>query len=449
MESGEDALFESAARHQRQPTAQRWLMLAPYTLAYLVYCVFHLVAWPFLGIRSLKRAKKRDHRGLILQRLLGGSKPPHRARWVVIAAGGLGEKRAGFAFAEKIIAERNPDVGVCVQSHNASKLTHATVACGVLPFNNPISTLIFLWRWRPQAILAVEFWDNHHLKAQARLMGVKTAVFNVPITYGATRQITFQSRWRYRFVGVYCCQAKEHRRRMKTAKIPDDCLVVTGPIGIKVDPVQGLTQSPEDVRVEWQERLGISASNFPVVVAGSTYKYDETVVLEAFAKLRSEFPHAALILAPRGVRRPGGCDSTLLDYGLDFVRRSEANGVLPTTNIVLIDTFGDLKYLYSVGHMAFVGGTFGVQGTGHTPVEAMAWKLPITMGPDYPQQKTVVDLLLNKGLVRICRSTEELAQTWTEWARNADERARIARETEVLLATQDDMILRIYDNLLS
>lgn len=443
--AGRDALFDVAERRMRQSTGQRLARLSPWIAAYLLYVVFHILASPFLGIRSLIRAKKRDYMDVLWTRLTGGSKPPRKARWTIVIAGGLGEKRAGYAFAERIHEYRDQDIAVCVQRADASRIEHARIHSGILPFNNPISVLIFLLRWRPKAMIAVEFWDNHHLLALSSIFGVKTLIINVPITHKATREITPQSRWRFKFVGAYCCQGKIHRLRMLKAGVDEEALVLTGPVGIAVDPVQGLELAPEQVRAKYEGEFCLTPENFPVIVAGSTYRPDEGACLDAFAKVRAKYPHAVLMLAPRNLNRPSALDAEMEERTISFTRRSQPIEALPDSGVFLIDKVGELKYLYSVGHIAYVGGTMGRQGSGHTPVEANAWYLPITLGPDFPQQKIIMDMLIKRGIAFVCNGADELAEVWLRLAESDAERAQIAHATRALFGSQDEMILRIYD----
>ncbi len=485
-----DPLFSDASAWIHQGLFSRWQRLWPSYFCYFVYLAFHLVAWPILAIHGLRRSRKRGHREIMWTRLLGGSKPLAKFPYglygldesddgeigklppsilkgrsgefnssnkfvpynpyknVVLYAGGMGEKRAGLAFAEVLIRERKCPVSVLVQVSNASKIHHSTVPTGIMPYNNPISVLIFLWRWRPKAILGVEFWDNHHLAAICSLLGIPTAIFNCPITEQSIRGMSVRKRWRYQLIGAYCCQGPEHAKRLfQKVKIPNTRIIETGPICIAVDPVQGREETLDQVRNDLKVRLRLPEGAFPVVIAGSTYKEEEVVLLEAFDQIRQECPDAVLVLAPRGVNRPGGCDSVLLEQFREFARWSAGIEVFPDSRIVLIDTTGELKYFYSVGHVAFVGGSMGQHGAGHTPVEAMAWGLPICIGPVHPQQKLLIDLLLENDLATVCKNARELVEFWSCVAKDSSYRENVQRRLGELLEGSDEMILRIYDNL--
>lgn len=282
------------------------------------------------------------------------------------------------------------------------------------------------------------------------ILGIPTVIFNCPITEQSIRGMSVRKRWRYQLIGAYCCQGPDHAKRLlDKVKVPKTRVIETGPICIAVDPVQGRQESPDQVRNGFKEKLGLPKDALPVIVAGSTYKDEEIVILEAFDLLREEVPGAVLILAPRGVSRPGGCDSVLLEQGREFGRWSVGIEAFPDSRIVLIDVTGELKYLYSIGHVAFVGGSMGQHGAGHTPVEAMAWGLPVCIGPVHPQQKLLIDLLLKDDLACVCRNAEQIFEFWMRVAKDSSYQENVQRRLSEVLEGSDEMILRIYDNLCS
>lgn len=414
---------------------------------YSLYSIFHLAVAPLLAIRSIIRSKRRDQIGHVWKRLLGGSKPPHRANWVVIFAGGIGERRVGFAVADVIRTHRDPQVAVFSGSIKSVNIRHDQVLSGHSPYNNPISALLFLLRWRPKCIIVVEFWDNHHLKAICGILGIKTVVVNVPISPIATRQVKPWNRWRYQFVGAYCVQGKEHRLRLEKLGIAPKSIVQTGVVGFRIDPLAQSSKTAEEVRQEAISLYGLKSHHFPIVIAGSTYPPDEGPILTAYVELRKDFPNAVLFLVPRNPKRRIGPESTVKERGLGFTLRTDETGEIPESGIVVVNTYGELKYLYSVGQMAHVGGTMAPNSTGHTPVEALAWYLPITIGPHFSQQKVIVKMLEENGLATVIRTEDELAETWRSMAKNPPDATAYHALVDELLNRQDDMILRIYDKL--
>lgn len=443
-----DPLFAAARARQQEGWARRWMRLWPTYFCYFAYTAFHAILWPILGLRSLHRAQKRGYRDIIRKRLFGGTKPPHEGRWTIIYAGGIGEARAAFAVAEALQNRGVENVAVALQSKVASQIKHATVHSAVMPFNNPISVAIFLYRWRPKAILGTEFWDNLHLAGLSSLLGIKTLLYNVPITEIALRSITWRNRWKHALVGAYCCQARDHAERaILGAGVDPEVVVLTGPVGIDVPKGQGLDETPEEIVARYRREFHVDQDRFPVIVCGSTYDDEEEMLLQAFERVRAEFPKAILIIAPRNRTRQGGPTSILDRCGVDYVRRTEGWERLKESGVILLDSIGELKHVYSIGHIAFVGGTYDPVRTGHTPVEAMAWGLPVTIGPYHPQQKVIVDMIVEAKCAKICRDLDELTAAWLEYARSDGERGRIARTLGTMLADSSIMIWRIYSNL--
>lgn len=413
---------------------------------YLGYLAFHVALSPFLAYRGIRRARRRAYNGLIRDRLLGGSKPPANRPDILIVAGGLGEVRVAGKVAETLREARGVSAGILTQTIGGLTVKLSDQPLGVAPFNNPISAWICLRRWRPKAVLVVEFWDNHHMKMMAAWMGVPSVVFNVPITEHALEEERRKPRsfWRWRPVGLYAVQAEHHRQRLLRLGVEADQIEVTGPIGLGIPAQAGDSAA---TRAVWRETLGIEPDAWPVVVAGSTHADDEAAVLPAFAKLREKYPKAALVLAPRVFNRPGGPEQPLVSRGLPFRRRTQPDADLPDSRIVLLDTQGELPSVYAAGDIAFVGGTFHPTIGGHTPVEPLAWGIPITTGPSYAQQATIVDYLVERGCVRIAPDGDELAELWDRLAGDEDVRRRIAVTATRLLADQRQRTLDLFDSL--
>ncbi|MBD3344088.1 MAG: hypothetical protein GF401_03395 [Chitinivibrionales bacterium] len=79
-------------------------------------------------------------------------------------------------------------------------------------------------------------------------------------------------------------------------------------------------------------------------------------------------------------------------------------------NVCLIEKFGILEDMYSIGDLAFVGGTF-VEVGGHNVWEAARFGIPVFFGPDYHTQKTSCTQLLEAGVGFSATDPESLAQS--------------------------------------
>lgn len=115
----------------------------------------------------------------------------------------------------------------------------------------------------------------------------------------------------------------------------------------------------------------------PVIVAGSTRPGDEQAVLAAWRRLG---PRPRLVLAPRHPERFDAL-RTWLDTLPEAHARRSAGPTPAATEVLLLDTLGELAGAYAHADAAFVGGTFDAELGGHSPAEAAAWGLPVIRGP--------------------------------------------------------------------
>ena len=147
----------------------------------------------------------------------------------------------------------------------------------------------------------------------------------------------------------------------------------------------------EGVRFIGQDQTGdlklsasVQAATFSLgrhaFIAGSTRSGDEAALLDAW--LRLPLPRPLLVLAPRHLDRVPEVLREIERRGLRALRRTDEGGLLGAdTDVLLLDTLGELGGLYRQGRAAFVGGTFDPQIGGHSPAEAFSSGLPVVHGP--------------------------------------------------------------------
>ncbi len=131
-----------------------------------------------------------------------------------------------------------------------------------------------------------------------------------------------------------------------------------------------------------------------VWVAGSTHPGEEEVVLQTYSELRAQFPELYLILAPRNPGRVGEVGRLAAGLGLRAVLRSQAGA--DGGDLLLLDTMGELAGLYSLGSLAFVGGSL-VPERGHNPLEPVLFGQPVMFGPHMEDFAEIADELLAVG----------------------------------------------------
>jgi 3-deoxy-D-manno-octulosonic-acid transferase len=142
----------------------------------------------------------------------------------------------------------------------------------------------------------------------------------------------------------------------------------------------GATVDP-DIESEMREVLNLEDSD-KVFIAGSTRNGEEALLLDAYETILKEFPDTILIIAPRHIERIHGIEALVekrglrhqlwTDIGKDNAKRTE--------QVLIINAFGELFKIYSVGTLVFCGGSLVPLG-GQNPLEPAAWGKAVFYGP--------------------------------------------------------------------
>ena len=143
-----------------------------------------------------------------------------------------------------------------------------------------------------------------------------------------------------------------------------------------------------------------------IIIAGSTHKGEDEIILSAFKKLKLEFADIKLLLAPRHLTRVNNIielvEKTSLPYGL----RSK-NNTFADNDIIILDTLGELSKMYQICDFAFIGGSFNKTG-GHNPLEAIVYNKPAISGPSIHNFRDIYWILSRTKAGKVVKTPQEL-----------------------------------------
>jgi 3-deoxy-D-manno-octulosonic-acid transferase len=144
------------------------------------------------------------------------------------------------------------------------------------------------------------------------------------------------------------------------------------------------------------------------LVAGSTHRGEEEILLDIFLFLKSRFPDLLLVLAPRHPQRFGEVERLLQKRNVSFVRRSQMNGQRNTLpDVIFLDTLGELPAVYGLADVAFVGGSL-VDAGGHNLMEPARWCKPILFGPYMTTFAEIAEEMKKRGGAIEVKGREDL-----------------------------------------
>lgn len=256
---------------------------------------------------------------------------------------------------------------------------------------------------QPQLFILVEseFWPNLLNRLQRH---------RVPICL-VNGRISSRSFARYRWISgmmnqVLNCldlalmQSVHDAERIGHLGVKPNAIHVTG--NMKFD--QGLEQgqaADAHTQVSFRSLFTCHAAEV-LIVAGSTHAQEEESVLEAYRLVIAQHPQAVLVMAPRHIERVAKLEQVIRQYGFSCVRRSRLGqdvgdqAVPHGPRVIVLDTRGELAFVYREALVTFVGGTLVPVG-GHNLLEPAQWGRPVVFGPHVDHCRDIAGLLLGAG----------------------------------------------------
>ena len=351
-----------------------------------------------------------------------GRAAPAGGLWVHAVS--VGEVQAAASLVQAL-RQRYPQLPLTVTTATATGRARARALFGdgvevrYLPYDLPGAVRRFLARVAPRLgiVLETELWP-HLYRACARR--------DLPLVLASAR-VSERSVRRYRRLGplvrelfaghvIVAAQSAADAARFRALGAAPARTPVVGNLKFDFELPAGIEAAGQALRAT----LGAAR---PVWIAGSTHDGEEAIVLDAHARLRARHPEALLVLAPRHPPRAAGVAALLRRRGVRFVTRAAGGSVAPDTEVLLLDTLGELKLFYAAGDVAFVGGSLVPVG-GHNLLEPAALGRPIVTGPHTANAAAVARLLLDQGAAVTVQDATELAERVGAWL--ADPAARAA-----------------------
>ena len=307
-----------------------------------------------------------------------------------------------------------------------------------------VNRTLRLVRPRLFIMMETEIWPN--LLRACHRSGVRTVLINGRISsrsYPRYRFVRFFFRRVLADVDRFCMQSDESARRIVemgaarervtvTGSLKFDSLEFLGPTdtGRALPPVHAVGHERGRTRVLRYFRV---APHRPVLIAASTLKGEEDLVLEAFQRIRATMTTALLIIAPRKPERFDDVERLVRRTGWKVARRSELRvDAEPRHDVVILDTIGELAQLFQVATTVFVGGSL-VDAGGHNILEPAVFGKPIVFGPHMHNFTEIARTFLDNGAAIQVRNGRELESVLLELLGDPVRRASLGAAARALV----------------
>ncbi|HEX8283503.1 MAG TPA: 3-deoxy-D-manno-octulosonic acid transferase [Pyrinomonadaceae bacterium] len=274
----------------------------------------------------------------------------------------------------------------------------------------------FDWAWSvrralravgPSAVLVMEteLWPRFFRECARR--GVPVALVNGRISeksFGRYRLIRPFIRRVLADLTLAAAQTEPDAARLVALGLAPERARVAG--NVKFDIEEPASRPLTD---ELRRRFRIDKAR-PLVVAASTHAPEERVLLEAFKLLNGEGRRPRLLVAPRHPERFREVASLVEASGLSWARRGEATAESDAVcDVILLDSIGELRAVYALAEVVFVGGSIAPVG-GHNVLEPALEARAVVTGAYTSNFKAVVAALLERGaLVQLPRTSDDAA----------------------------------------
>lgn len=212
-------------------------------------------------------------------------------------------------------------------------------------------------------------------------------------------------------------------------------LIISGNIKFDIHISETLIEEGNSLRKEWKSQYR------PTFIGASTHEGEEIILLNAFKEIRKRLPNTLLILVPRHPDRFSKVARLCREKNFKIAQRSLNQQLDEQTDILLGDTMGELRLIYSASDIAFVGGSLVPIG-GHNLIEPAAIGLPVLTGPYLQNFSEISKLLKNAGAAQIVVDAKSIASAVVALFSAAELREKISIKAREVIAANRGALMK-------
>jgi 3-deoxy-D-manno-octulosonic-acid transferase len=286
-------------------------------------------------------------------------------------------------------------------------------------------------------IMETELWPG--FLRECRRRKIRTAIVNGRLSERSSRRYRFVRRFIQRVVNdldLALMQTEADAARMCALGLAPERVKVSG--NIKFDA--SVAEGENALTAELRQRFSFDGAR-PLLVAASTHAPEERIIIEAFKELRqnpgAQMPR--LLIAPRHPERFAEVASLLEASGLVWTRRSSvASANDADCDAILLDSIGELRAVYPLALIVFVGGSIAQTG-GHNVLEPAAAGVCIVTGAHTANFAAIMrafveaDALVQLPPLPEAEAASALVNVFKELLANDEQRQTLAARARNLL----------------
>lgn len=340
--------------------------------------VYRCWAWamlgPVLGWLWYRGLREPAYRERLRERLGRIEVQPDGFHGVLVHAASVGEARAAQPLVQALLRDHPTQCVTlsCVTPTGAATLKSLwgeRVRQVLWPLDTPGACGEFLDRLQPRLLVLVERETWPEMLTQCRQRGIAVAVVNARMSERSARgyqRLRGLMRPIWSQLSLVAAADTADAQRLRALGVPAEALHVCGNLKFDV-PAAATPAGLPDLSARY------------TVIAGSTHAAEEMELLDGWPTFLQARPDALLVIAPRHPQRFHAVAELLRQHRVPHALRSEGTAIGPATQVLLLDTMGELPVWYAQAQLVLVGGTLAPVG-GHNPMEALRCGVPTFFG---------------------------------------------------------------------
>ncbi len=373
-----------------------------------LYQTFFLLLLPFLLINIIyKGLKNKTYLAQFSNRLGFGfnlSRKSNSNNLLVIHAVSLGEVIGISNLVTKI--DSSYDVMITVNTatgyEKANELFGSNHKVMYAPWDFFLFVKKFLKDVRPVCILIFETEIWPYLIHESRVSGVEVFLLNGRLSvkseknYKKVKPLITKALNNFSKVFV---QNSIHAQRFQGLGLPKDKVMVVGSMKYDIEPnkIQNLGNTLPD----------------EVILAASTHKEEDEIVIEAFKDLKKEkLFQGHFVLAPRHPERAKELQNICLKFGMNSRLYTDKQSFVDV-DITIINVIGIMNDLFQRSRVTFMGGSLVKRG-GHNLIEPAYFGSPILIGPHTFNFEEIVDEFISSDAALRVENKTELVNAYRD-----------------------------------
>ncbi|KQC10969.1 MAG: hypothetical protein APR62_10860 [Smithella sp. SDB] len=231
-----------------------------------------------------------------------------------------------------------------------------------------------------------------------------------PFLWHILEETKDQNKRRFKCVDIAGVVSEEARKYLLGYGVSDSNIIMVN--NLKFDTAKHPVKIEDNEKI--RQQLGIP-SDAQVLICGSVHPGEEAILLNAFRDVISrpghlELKNIRLIIAPRELYTLDPIIKSIKSLGFSIALKTASPPISRDSHtIVIVDTIGELKAIYSIADVVIVAGSMLDHLIGHNPIEPAILGKPIIVGHYMSSFKDIMDKFLQRNAIIQLQNTEELA----------------------------------------